>query len=295
MDKKKRVAVGVSWFGRKTLLTALIAGAVLATASPAHPQSAGIAPSTGIPVCDEYLTKREACQITPQMTPEAQQSLKTGLDTLRRKFTDAGKSPLRSAVEDLCKQQMGGIKDLCDFQAAARAAAKAAAQSPATGQSTGIPVCDEYLRKREACQITPKMAPEARQSVKAGLDTLRRQYTDGGKSPFRSTVENLCKQQMGGLKGFCEVQAAATAPSATDPSADLAQSTGLPICDEVLRAFVACRMNPRTPPHDLAMNKVYLDSLYQQFTQGAQHPEVRSGLENICKAHLGLIKQQKCD
>jgi len=139
MDKKKRVAVGVSWFGRKKFLTALIAGAVLATATPAHTQSTGTAPSTGIPVCDEYLRKREACQITPQMTPEAQQSLKTGLDTLRRKFTDAGKSPLRSAVEDLCKQQMGGIKDLCDLQAAARAAAKDAAQYSGAGQSTGVP------------------------------------------------------------------------------------------------------------------------------------------------------------
>jgi len=295
MDKKKRVAVGVSWFGRKTFLTALIAGAVLATASPAYPQSSGTAPSTGIAVCDEYLRKREACQITPEMTPEARQSLKTGLDTLRRKFTDAGKSPLRSAVEDVCKQQMGGLKDLCDLQAAARAAAKAAAQSPATGQSTGIPVCDEYLTKREACQITPKMTPEARQSVKTGLDTLRRQYTDAGKSPFRSTVESLCKQQMGGLKDLCGLQAAATAPSDTDPSADLAQSTGMPICDEVLRAFVACKMNPRTPPNDLPRNKMYLDSLYQQFTQTAKHPEARAGLENICKGHLGLIKQQKCD
>jgi hypothetical protein len=70
MLKTTPIAVLVSGCGHKQILATLLVGttsAVLTVAPPAHAQS------TGVAVCDDFLTKYEAC--ISSKVPAAQQSM----------------------------------------------------------------------------------------------------------------------------------------------------------------------------------------------------------------------------
>jgi hypothetical protein len=91
----------------RTFLVALFASAtaaLLTIAAPAHAQS------TGIAVCDDFLTKYEAC--ISSKVPAAQQAMFKGqLDQTRRTWSDIAKNPrTRSSLEGVCKQSIDQIK-----------------------------------------------------------------------------------------------------------------------------------------------------------------------------------------
>jgi hypothetical protein len=68
------------------------------------------AQSTGIAVCDDFLTKYDACVVTK--IPEAQRAMyKTQLDTTRKAWLDMSKNPTTKAtMEATCKQTMDATK-----------------------------------------------------------------------------------------------------------------------------------------------------------------------------------------
>jgi len=108
MFKAIPVAVLVSGCGHKqTFLAALLAGAasaVLTIAPPAHAQS------TGIAVCDDFLSKYEAC--ISSKVPAAQQSMFKGqFDQTRKTWSDMANDPAtKSSLEGLCKLSIDQIK-----------------------------------------------------------------------------------------------------------------------------------------------------------------------------------------
>jgi hypothetical protein len=72
--------------------------------------AAAQAQSTGIAVCDDFLTKYDACVVTK--IPEAQRAMyKTQLDTTRKAWLDMSKNPTTKAtMEATCKQTMDATK-----------------------------------------------------------------------------------------------------------------------------------------------------------------------------------------
>jgi hypothetical protein len=92
---------------KQAFLAALFAGAtsaMLTIAAPAHAQS------TGIAVCDDFLTKYEAC--ISSKVPAAQQSMFKGqFDQTRKTWSDMAKNPgAKSSLEGVCKQSIDQIK-----------------------------------------------------------------------------------------------------------------------------------------------------------------------------------------
>jgi hypothetical protein len=86
--------------------SAIIIGATLAMAmaTTAHAQS------TGVPVCDEFLTKYDTC-VTSKLPAEQRATFKSQLDQTRKAWVDMGKNPqTKSALESSCKQTMDAIK-----------------------------------------------------------------------------------------------------------------------------------------------------------------------------------------
>ena len=85
---------------------ARITGAALLAgiASAAHAQS------TGIPACDDFLTKYDSC-VTSKL-PEAQRALyKSQLDQTRKMWLDMSKNPTaKSTMEATCKQTLDAVK-----------------------------------------------------------------------------------------------------------------------------------------------------------------------------------------
>jgi hypothetical protein len=78
---------------------ALLAGVAVAQAQ-----------STGIAVCDDFLTKYDACVVSK--IPEAQRAMyKTQLDQTRKSWLDMSKNPTTKAtMESTCKQTMDATK-----------------------------------------------------------------------------------------------------------------------------------------------------------------------------------------
>jgi hypothetical protein len=100
-----KTVAGSSTSRRRALSLAGIAGvALLAAATAAHAQS------TGIAVCDDFLTKYDACVVTK--IPEAQRAMyKTQLDQTRKAWLDMSKNPsTKATMEATCKQTMDATK-----------------------------------------------------------------------------------------------------------------------------------------------------------------------------------------
>lgn len=83
---------------------ALIAGFGLATMTAASAQM------VGVPVCDDFLTKYEAC-VTGKVPAAQQPAFKTSLDQTRKAWSDAAKNPTaKAALESSCKQTADQLK-----------------------------------------------------------------------------------------------------------------------------------------------------------------------------------------
>jgi hypothetical protein len=90
---------------RRALTLARITGvALFAAVTAAHAQS------TGIAVCDDFMTKYDACVVTK--IPEAQRAMyKTQLDQTRKAWLDMSKNPsTKATMEATCKQTMDAMK-----------------------------------------------------------------------------------------------------------------------------------------------------------------------------------------
>lgn len=108
MYKTIPIAVLVSRCGHKQAFLAVLfagaASAMLTIAVPAYAQS------TGIAVCDDFLTKYETC--ISSKVPAAQQSMFKGqFDQTRKTWSDLAKNPgSKPSLEGMCKQSIEQIK-----------------------------------------------------------------------------------------------------------------------------------------------------------------------------------------
>jgi len=83
---------------------ALFAGFGLATMTMASAQQ------VGVPVCDDFLAKYEAC-VTTRIPAAQQPAFKTSLDQTRKAWSDAAKNPTaKAALESSCKQTADQLK-----------------------------------------------------------------------------------------------------------------------------------------------------------------------------------------
>ncbi len=153
--------------------------------------------STGIAVCDELFGKWEACLTKmPDFDRKIQKSI---LDELRRSVGEQLKKDLRELAEFACKmsaQQFAGAVEPygCTLGVAPKEGAKA--------QSTGIAVCDDFIKKFEICYTT-KMPAGQQDLHKLTLDHMRKTVSDLAKGPGgKSSAENLCKEMLAGVKGL---------------------------------------------------------------------------------------------
>jgi hypothetical protein len=74
----------------------------------------------------------------------------------------------------------------------------------AMAQSTGIAVCDDFIRKYETC-ITTKMPADQWDLHKGVIDHLRKTLPDIVKSPGgKSSAESGCKQMIEGVKALLQ-------------------------------------------------------------------------------------------
>jgi phosphohistidine phosphatase SixA len=100
-----KAVAGSSPNRRRALSLAGITGvALLAAVTAARAQS------TGIAVCDDFLTKYDACVVTK--IPDAQRATyKTQLDQTRKAWLDMSKNPsTKATMEATCKQTMDAMK-----------------------------------------------------------------------------------------------------------------------------------------------------------------------------------------
>ena len=82
------------------------------------------------------------------------------------------------------------------FAVAALVAGSAGAQA----QSTGIPVCDDFLTKYEAC-VTTKIPAAQQTTFKAQVEQMRKTFTDMSKNASaKPTLEATCKSSADQMK-----------------------------------------------------------------------------------------------
>jgi hypothetical protein len=67
-------------------------------------------------------------------------------------------------------------------------------------QTVGIAVCDDFLKKYEACVTTN--VPEAQRTMfKGQFDQMRKMWSDAAKNPSaKTTLEGTCKQSAEQMK-----------------------------------------------------------------------------------------------
>ncbi|WP_284265941.1 hypothetical protein [Bradyrhizobium iriomotense] len=78
--------------------------AMLAGVTSAHAQS------TGIAVCDEFLTKYDSC-VASKVPAEQRATYKSQIDQMRKTWIDLSKNPsTKATMESTCKQTMDTTK-----------------------------------------------------------------------------------------------------------------------------------------------------------------------------------------
>ena len=66
----------------------------------------------------------------------------------------------------------------------------------ASGDKIGVPECDEYIQKYEAC-VNSKVPEAMRASVKASLDTARKMWKDAAATPQgKAGLATACTQAL---------------------------------------------------------------------------------------------------
>jgi hypothetical protein len=82
----------------------------LAAAVLAHSATGAAAQQVGVPVCDDFLTKYEAC-VSGKVPAAQQATFKASIDQVRKTWTDAAKNPTaKAALESSCKQTADQLK-----------------------------------------------------------------------------------------------------------------------------------------------------------------------------------------
>ncbi|MCP3467134.1 MULTISPECIES: hypothetical protein [unclassified Bradyrhizobium] len=98
-----KAAAGSSANWRR-ILPGITGLALLAGVTAAH------AEGTGIAVCDEFLTKYDAC-ITSKIPAEQRATYKSQIDQMRKTWTDLAKNPsTKATMESACKQTIDATK-----------------------------------------------------------------------------------------------------------------------------------------------------------------------------------------
>ncbi len=84
----------------------------------------------------------------------------------------------------------------------ANTAANTASNAATSGDSVGVPECDEYIKKYEACltSITAK-APQAAPGMKTAFEAQRKAFKDAAANPSsKATLATTCKQAIENAK-----------------------------------------------------------------------------------------------
>jgi hypothetical protein len=92
---------------------------------------------------------------------------------------------------------------------AAVAAGVCALMTASTGlgaQTTGIAVCDDFLKKYEAC-VSSKIPDAQKATFQGSLDQMRKAWSEAAKNPStKPAIESACKQSVeqtkAALSGF---------------------------------------------------------------------------------------------
>jgi hypothetical protein len=83
---------------------------------------------------------------------------------------------------------IGGMAVAMSFTAAAHA------------QSTGVPVCDDFLKKYTTC-VTSKLPANLQATYKSQLEQTQKAWVDMAKNPaMKASMEATCKQSMDAMK-----------------------------------------------------------------------------------------------
>ncbi|PYS80558.1 MAG: hypothetical protein DMF67_19880, partial [Acidobacteria bacterium] len=96
----------------------------------------------------------------------------------------------------------GGSSDNAANTSNTAAGNKAAASntSTASGDKVGVPECDDFIAKYEAC-INSKVPESARSMVKANLDSMRKAWKDAAATPQgKAGLAQGCKQALDNAK-----------------------------------------------------------------------------------------------
>ena len=96
----------------------------------------------------------------------------------------------------------GGSSDNTANTSNTAAGNKAAASntSTASGDKVGVPECDDFIAKYEAC-INSKVPESARSMVKANLDSMRKAWKDAAATPQgKAGLAQGCKQALDNAK-----------------------------------------------------------------------------------------------
>lgn len=81
---------------------------------------------------------------------------------------------------------------------------KAERTTASTGDKIGVPECDDYIEKYEAC-ITGKMPESARAAMKSSFDQTRKTWKDLAANPqTKTTLASVCIQSKDAAKKATE-------------------------------------------------------------------------------------------
>jgi hypothetical protein len=75
-------------------------------------------------------------------------------------------------------------------------------ETVATGDKTGVPECDEYIEKYEACLTSiGEKYPQVQPSLKSAFEAQRKGFKDAAASPSgKETLPGVCKQAIESAK-----------------------------------------------------------------------------------------------
>jgi hypothetical protein len=69
-----------------------------------------------------------------------------------------------------------------------------------SAQTTGVPACDDFLKKYESC-LTSKVPAAQKATFQGQLDQMRKAWSDAAKAPgVTETLESSCKQSAEQMK-----------------------------------------------------------------------------------------------
>lgn len=90
----------------------------------------------------------------------------------------------------------GALMLACGGGDSANTASTNSGTTTASGDKVGVPECDEYIQKYEAC-VNSKVPESMRATVKGSLDTARKMWKDAAATPQgKAGLATACKQAL---------------------------------------------------------------------------------------------------